>query len=1160
MQKNVLGLLVLVALAVLGVAFWYVAGPPPESADARPEAAETAAAVAPEELPQPGPESLPDEPTPAGASEPGSAEPAAVAAQPDERRDAATATLVKGSVRLPAGTPVDERVEILAYVGDDPGFGGFFDLIRDPEALVDRAVIAEDGSFEVGFPDDTTSGWLLLQGRYTYASDSLQVKVPADDPVSFSPELGAWVSGRLLPPSDATDDELEDVGQRIILRPNPTAAMGMSAAFNSGRPPRRTTRAEDELTYEFGGVVAGTSYKLYACPEQLAVAHSDSFSPEPGQHVQLDLTLRRGGTVSGRVVDAQGNPVAEAELEVEQDQLVFGQGGFEVRDGETAEDGTFELIAIAPGESSIQVEANGYLSVSEDIELAEGQTLAGLELVLDTGNSVAGHVYWPDRTPVAGVEVNVRFDPSYLGGMEALNAMRGASGEDQTDEHGRFAVTGLGKGPFVVSAAAEGEDAPGGSVERPGEWRTRVSDVRPAGGELELTLEPPLGVAGRVIDDLGQPIASFRVLARTRSGGGMLAGLGAETEQDEFEDENGEFFLDGLRAGDWELFAAAEGFGRPEPAPVLLPLEEGAVLELVLERAASVRGRVIDPFGQPVAGAEVGLQRTLADFGRRAMDEGEPPSAASDENGLFDLTGLSPGISNLVASAEGFAESEPASVELVAAEVIEDVVVSLRTGGRITGEVFDDDGKPYPGQTVLAQVPTNPTGQEFTTTDGEGRFAFENLAPDTWQVMTFPTGGGSLADGESDGDDFGAFFGAMKLTMAEVRDGEETHVQLGAPPKDPVQIHGRLIAAGEPVPGAMIVFFADGTGGMEAMKFANSDAKGEFEVQLSQPGRYMLNVQNVTGTGQQENVEFAEEIPEAAEHDLVIELPVGGISGRVVGPDGSPVGGVRISLGVDGPLRNGSFTGGNSAEIVTDDDGRYRLQWLRAGTYSVSAGGAFLGGLFGDTGDKTFGRQVRNGLRLSEGERLEQVDFRLKEPGSIRGLTISGGAPVGGAALFVRDAEGNPIDRLSMIQSDSGGRFEYLSLEPGNYTIIARTENEVTSEPLRVRVREGESTEVDVPVDTGCVLLVNISDKEGNPVHCSVEVLDADGNQVNGLWSLADLMAAFSSGAFSSDEQRIGPLSPGRYRVKAVSEDGRTANKPVTVRSQTERKVNLRLD
>jgi hypothetical protein len=55
-------------------------------------------------------------------------------------------------------------------------------------------------------------------------------------------------------------------------------------------------------------------------------------------------------------------------------------------------------------------------------------------------------------------------------------------------------------------------------------------------------------------------------------------------------------------------------------------------------------------------------------------------------------------------------------------------------------------------------------------------------------------------------------------------------------------------------------------------------------------------------------------------------------------------------------------------------------------------------------------------------------------------------------------------------------------------------------------------------------------------------------------------MSVFSGGGISSDEQRVGPLAPGKYRLEATSEDGRSAKKSVTLEGQGERRIRLRLD
>ena len=281
----------------------------------------------------------------------------------------------------------------------------------------------------------------------------------------------------------------------------------------------------------------------------------------------------------------------------------------------------------------------------------------------------------------------------------------------------------------------------------------------------------------------------------------------------------------------------------------------------------------------------------------------------------------------------------------------------------------------------------------------------------------------------------------------------------------------------------------------------------------------------------------------------------------MTGPDGGPVGGVRVTLGVDGPLANGSFTGGQYADVTTDEDGTYRLEWLRPGTYVVGAGGPLLGGFFGETGQDTLGREVRRGLTVAEGDALTGVDFELERPGKIVGRVLGpAGGAVPEAAIFLRNEDGELIDRISMVRTDKTGRFEYAGLSEGRYEVTARTSDEVSHETARVFVRSGEEAEATLVLDSGAMLIVSLTDDDGNPIDCRVVVTGPDGRQLNGMFSYTDLMNIFSSGEFSMREQRVGPVPPGRYRVEAFTNDGRDARKTVTITDQDERRVRLRLD
>ena len=128
--------------------------------------------------------------------------------------------------------------------------------------------------------------------------------------------------------------------------------------------------------------------------------------------------------------------------------------------------------------------------------------------------------------------------------------------------------------------------------------------------------------------------------------------------------------------------------------------------------------------------------------------------------------------------------------------------------GILSGEVYDRAGDPMRGGQVLVQDPT--TFETITLrTAGDGTFRTENLRPGKWQVTAMigvidPGADASGADG-----DVSSFLQNMRFTMADVRAGEETHVVLGAPPADPVVVHGELTHDDEPVGQAVISFLLE---------------------------------------------------------------------------------------------------------------------------------------------------------------------------------------------------------------------------------------------------------------------------------------------------------------------------------------------------------------
>jgi len=112
------------------------------------------------------------------------------------------------------------------------------------------------------------------------------------------------------------------------------------------------------------------------------------------------------------------------------------------------------------------------------------------------------------------------------------------------------------------------------------------------------------------------------------------------------------------------------------------------------KREGEITGRVIGPDGQPAPGVRISAHR----IGDRAWSR---PSAASDVDGNFKLTGLAPGAYAIFAYAPGYVAAELPSENAIH-RIGENVTINLVKGGVITGRVTDETGEPIVGVSVLS--------------------------------------------------------------------------------------------------------------------------------------------------------------------------------------------------------------------------------------------------------------------------------------------------------------------------------------------------------------------------------------------------------------------------------------------------------------------------
>lgn len=1062
-------------------------------------------------------------------------------------------------VVAPPGTPRGEAVRVAALAavdGEAPGpdrvrraldaleAGG--DPRRVPGVLA--AITTETGvDARLGLPPEAEEAWLFGAGRYLHSFAPRLVALPdageAGAAVELRLALGALVTGRVTPPSGSPDVALQGIEVGLDWSLNAALQLGAAKAVELDR------EVETDATgyFEFRAVPVGKPQLVTAEPALFAHAFYE-FEARPGQHVEVDLTCLAGATVRGRVVDEAGKPLAGAEVEAVGREF-FGTPTHDLRKTEADAEGHFVLAGLTPGNLWLHAEHGDYQELlSPMFEVADREERDYGDLVLQSGLVVAGTVRFPEGAPAAGATVTVKPDMGENMSGTAANprAFIGAGNDATVDATGSFRIVGLGKGPWALTAEHEGE--PG--EPRSGRWSGHRALVRAPIEGLALTLDPPIGVDGVVVDSAGEPVTDFMVSGERA--GSQWYMPPSEKESDEYEVEDGRFRLEGLRAGKWTFTAEAEGYARSPEVELTLPTEES--LRLVLSRPVELAGTVVDPEGRLVAGAEVSRELEGTEVFEAMQGRGDWTVVRTDDEGAFVLDDLPPGTGAIVAKKDGFAPSAVFPFELAEGDAQRGIVLELRTGGTISGEIFEQDGSAAKGCMVILQQPTM-AERRITNADARGRFEEAGLTPGTWQVQAFP-GVTSPNSASDESFDQVALMKALQMTTVELDDLATEHVILGAPPADPVRVRGSVTLDDEPLDGLMISFVAAGSAGKNMLKITQTDADGEYELRLDEPGDYLVTVQTVETAGQPNSIEFRRNVPQAEEHQLDFALPLGRVSGRVVDTRGKPLEGVRVTLSMQSGQVFGTVFGGQYDESTTNADGRYEILFLRPGEYALSAGGAHFGGMMGDGGG--FGRVVRTVL-VGENEWVENFDFELERPGTVTGVVRDpGGQPVADATIFVRDERGRLVELFSMIRTNGSGRFEYTGLAPGRYTLTARTQERSSLDTEALRVRSGEETKAAIVVHPGTILLVSLEDKSGADLPSRVSVLDANHREMNGMLGLEEIMQRYSGG-LDDAAQRVGPLPPGTYRVEAIAADGRSASKQVTLSGQDERKLKLRL-
>ena len=476
--------------------------------------------------------------------------------------------------------------------------------------------------------------------------------------------------------------------------------------------------------------------------------------PSSTELVQLDGTTERsdvvivmemGAILAGRVVDSAGNAAPWATVRIGSDpKSDAGRSSADTRQVVAAEDGTFRLEGIA--RKPLAAIATSDIATSELVrfDLRKARNKGDLLLTLDIGGLIAGTVVDETGEPLA--ELQVTAYPDIAGGASIDEmALRGPAFAI-TDGGGVFAIKGLPDGAYRLWAARD--------VSGPSAFLRKGTSARTGDEAVRIVLPADGGIEGqaRFADGSKPELMTVSVTGAV----GVPAAKGA-------------FRVDGLPAGSYDVTFRGPDFTEKVLRDVTI--EPGALKDLgdiELERGRSIRGRVVDAKGRPVAGATIAFGRQLVGSGEsmtlevgKQLDEQlgvRRTSTMSD--GAFRISGISDRAAVIAAEHADHGRSHPVDVN----PGEEDVTVELELVplGAIRG-IVRHNGEPADGAGLI--LGSTASGRQSTRAQAgqDGTFAMQKVPAGSYK-LTAATGGGLSAN--------------MTSKAVEVVAGETAEVEL----------------------------------------------------------------------------------------------------------------------------------------------------------------------------------------------------------------------------------------------------------------------------------------------------------------------------------------------------------------------------------------------
>lgn len=576
----------------------------------------------------------------------------------------------------------------------------------------------------------------------------------------------------------------------------------------------------------------------------------------------------------------------------------------------------------------------------------------------------------------------------------------------ETDNEGRFHLQGIPLGVMGVTA-----------------WRTSAEESAGVGSvlltkerlksELSVELSPAGSIEGVVRNADGAFVEGAQLYLYRGKHPAAVFNTSSSTALRATTQSDGRFRLQHIPLDQWEIVVRAPGYATLLTEPVETGTKDA---EFGLGLGASVRGTVVDRRSQEsVSGLVVALGSSIQRDRREAR---------TDDMGGFEIEDVAEGEYRIFVRDEQrvAVEAEPFLVEGVAP--VSGLRVVITDGGEVTGRVVDVDHDQGVSGIKVTAIPENlPDGvAREATTDSDGAYRVTGLVAGSY----------SLRRGTKDGYPHAQWSDRKSIDARLETEISEVNFTV----KRGLSVRGRVVGPeSNPMEGAQVFALTEDS---MTWQTAMSKEDGSFVLYGFEPNT-TISVQ-ARRAGYAYAFEDQHSIGEETTEGLELQLETGAsIEGTVVDSVGNPAVGVQLDV-----RRIPSQRMNQPSGLPTDDDGRFRIASLPAGTYEIR---------LTEAGQQSWGSEPVATITLEEGEVLEDVDLTLESvgQGTIFGrVTDQDGEPIPDTWLNAYSAgrEGS-----FSVRTDEDGNFELQGLaDDGKYSVNAHHNDYSTYQEAEVAV------------------------------------------------------------------------------------------------------------